>query len=83
MTEAPDGLSDLKTLTGEPHDLLMVDYAMLSMNSAEVITRVRAIGLQLPVIHATGYADTAEVGRVLGTQSILISLSTFARCQRQ
>jgi len=72
VTEAPDGLSGLKALSDASHDLLMVDYAMPGMNGAEVITRARAIVPQLPVILATGYADMAEVGRVLGTQSILI-----------
>ena len=45
---------------------------MPGMNGAEVITKARAILPRLPVILATGYADMAEVGRVLGTHSILI-----------
>jgi len=72
VTEAPDGLSGLAALSSGPHDLLVVDYAMPGMNGAEVITKARAILPKLPVILATGYADMAEVGRVLGTHSILI-----------
>ena len=72
VTEAPDGLSGLAALSHEPHDLLVVDYAMPGMNGAEVIAKARAILPRLPVILATGYADMAEVGRVLGAHSILI-----------
>ena len=72
VTEASDGLSGLAALSHEPHDLLVVDYAMPGMNGAEVISKARAILPRLPVILATGYADMAEVGRVLGTHSILI-----------
>ncbi|RYZ12271.1 MAG: response regulator [Comamonadaceae bacterium] len=72
VTEAQDGPAGLQALTDGVHDLLVVDYAMPGMNGAEVIAKARGIVSELPVILATGYADMAEVGRVLGTQSILI-----------
>ena len=72
VSEAPDGASGLAALAAGPHDLLVVDYAMPGLNGAEVIARAREMVGDLPVILATGYADMAEVGRVLGTQSILI-----------
>jgi len=72
VTEACDGAAGLAALETGPHDLMVVDYAMPGMNGAEVIARARERFGALPVILATGYADMAEVGRVLGTQSILI-----------
>ncbi|RZL63047.1 MAG: response regulator [Variovorax sp.] len=72
VSEAPDGASGLAALEAGPHDLLVVDYAMPGINGAEVIARAREMVGDIPVILATGYADMAEVGRVLGTQSILI-----------
>ncbi len=72
VTEAEDGISGLGALARETPDMLIVDYAMPGMTGAEVIARARAQVHDLPVIMATGYADMAEVGRVIGTQSILI-----------
>ncbi|MDB5828263.1 MAG: hybrid sensor histidine kinase/response regulator [Variovorax sp.] len=72
VSEAAGGASGLAALDASPHDLLVVDYAMPDMNGAEVIARAREQAGDIPVILATGYADMAEVGRVLGTQSILI-----------
>ncbi|MGI4779746.1 MAG: response regulator [Janthinobacterium lividum] len=81
VSEAADGVSGLAVLQASPHDLLVVDYAMPGLNGAEVIAKARDMVGEIPVILATGYADMAQVGRVLGTQSILIKpfdISTLA-----
>ncbi|RZI78536.1 MAG: response regulator [Variovorax sp.] len=72
VSESPDGASGLEKLAAAPQDLLVVDYAMPGLNGVEVIARAREMVGNIPVVLATGYADMAEVGRVLGTQSILI-----------
>jgi signal transduction histidine kinase len=72
VSEAADGDSGLTALEAGRHDLLVVDYAMPGLNGAEVIARARELVGEIPVILATGYADMAQVGRVLGTHSILI-----------
>ena len=72
VADAADGHAGLAALAQNPPDLLVVDYAMPLMNGAEVITHARLQVPGLPVILATGYADMVEVGRVLGTQSILV-----------
>ncbi|MET0540964.1 MAG: ATP-binding protein [Variovorax sp.] len=72
VSESPDGAAGLAMLERAPQDLLVVDYAMPGLNGAEVIARARQLVGDIPVVLATGYADMAEVGRVLGTQSILI-----------
>jgi signal transduction histidine kinase/ActR/RegA family two-component response regulator len=71
VTAAADGPLGLAALQHEAPDLLIADYAMPGMNGAEVIHKAHELLPDLPVILATGYADMAEVGRVLGTQSIL------------
>jgi signal transduction histidine kinase/CheY-like chemotaxis protein len=71
VEEAADGAQGLAAIGRRRPDLLIVDYAMPGMNGAEVVARARAMVGPLPVVLATGYADMAEVGRVLGTQSIL------------
>ena len=81
VSEAADGAAGLSALGAASHDLLVVDYAMPGLNGAEVIAKAREMVGDIPVILATGYADMAEVGRVLGTQSILIKpfdISTLA-----
>jgi CheY-like chemotaxis protein len=81
VSEAADGAAGLSALSAASHDLLVVDYAMPGLNGAEVIAKAREMVGDIPVILATGYADMAEVGRVLGTQSILIKpfdISTLA-----
>lgn len=72
VMSASNGADGLEALGRQRPDLLIVDYAMPNMNGAEVIKAARQRQPGLPVILATGYADMAEVGTVLGTQSILI-----------
>ncbi|MDM0091172.1 response regulator [Variovorax sp. J22G40] len=72
VSEAAEGSSGLAALASAPHDLLVVDYAMPGLNGAEVIAKAREMVGDIPVILVTGYADMAQVGRVLGTQSVLI-----------
>jgi signal transduction histidine kinase/ActR/RegA family two-component response regulator len=81
VTAAPNGVDGLAALDMQAPDLLIVDYAMPGMNGAEVIKNARAKLPDLPVVLATGYADMVEVGRVLGTQSILIKPFDIAALQ--
>jgi signal transduction histidine kinase/ActR/RegA family two-component response regulator len=82
VAEAENGISGLAALKRSPPDLLVVDYAMPDMTGAELIVLARERIPDLPVVLATGYADMAEVGRVVGTQSVLLKpfdISTLAK----
>jgi len=86
VVQAADGFAGLAALDDARPDLLVVDYAMPNMNGAAFIAQARERIGDVPVVLATGYADMAEVGRVLGTQSILIKpfdIATLARAVRQ
>ena len=84
VQEAADGRQGLEVLGAQPRpDLMVVDYAMPGMTGAEFIVHARERVGAVPVVLATGYADMAQVGRVLGTQSILIKpfeISALAAC---
>lgn len=71
VREASDGESGLRELRRNKPDLIMADYLMPGMNGAEFIVAARQIHPHIPVLVATGYADMAEVERVVGAQSIL------------
>jgi signal transduction histidine kinase/ActR/RegA family two-component response regulator len=82
VTAAADGVHGLALVDQVEPELLIVDYAMPMMNGAEVIKAVRARRPGLPVVLATGYADMAEVGLVLGTKSILTKPFDIDELQR-
>ena len=61
----------LRELRRHQPDLIMADYLMPGMNGAEFIAAARKLYPHIPVLVATGYADMAEVERLVGTESIL------------
>ena len=72
VDEAADGEEGLRRMATSAPGLLIVDYAMPGMTGVDMVMRARETAPALPIIMATGYADMAQVGRVLGTQSILV-----------
>ena len=71
VREACDGESGLQELQRQVPDLLMVDYLMPGMSGAEFIAAARKAYPRIPVLMVTGYADMAEVEKLVGRQSIL------------
>ena len=62
VVEALDGADALAQLTGGLRpNLAIVDFAMPGMNGAELIRRIGPLGLKLPVLLLTGYADLNSV----------------------
>jgi signal transduction histidine kinase/CheY-like chemotaxis protein len=58
VREAADGQAGLRLLREDRPDLLLVDFAMPEMNGAEVVEEALRIAPGLPVILATGYAES-------------------------
>lgn len=61
---AENGEAGLALLHAAKPDVLIVDFAMPGMNGAEVARRARALFPDLPVIFATGFADSAAIEAV-------------------
>ncbi len=58
VSEASGGLEGLAQIRTETPELLIVDYPMPGLNGVDVINQSRAAAPDLPIILATGYADT-------------------------
>ena len=71
VREASDGLAGLAELGQRLPDLMMADFLMPGMNGAELIAQARRLYPRLPILLATGYADMAEVEKVVGAQAVL------------
>jgi signal transduction histidine kinase/ActR/RegA family two-component response regulator len=66
VREAADGASCLAQLEAFDPQLLLVDFAMPGMSGAELARLVRASRPSLPIVFASGYADTAAIEDVPG-----------------
>jgi len=63
VIEAESGGAALELIdSGEPFDLILLDFAMPGMNGAEVAREARARRPGVPILFVTGYADTAALG---------------------
>lgn len=69
VDEAADGLEGLRRIEAHAPDLLILDYAMPGMTGAEVARQVRADRPDLPILFASGYADTAAIEAVMGADA--------------
>jgi signal transduction histidine kinase/CheY-like chemotaxis protein len=70
--QAEDGAAGLDFLAREPVDLLIVDYAMPGLSGAEVARAALAARPGLPIIFASGYADSAALEAALGQPAQLL-----------
>ncbi|HEX8535506.1 MAG TPA: response regulator [Allosphingosinicella sp.] len=72
VEEAADGASALALLAERRPDAAIVDFAMPGMNGAEVARQARLLHPDLPVLFASGYADTDALGDALGSEMPLL-----------
>lgn len=63
---AEDGLTGIQALENATPDVLVVDFAMPGLNGAEVAKAAWQRLPGLPIIFASGYADTAAIEDVAG-----------------
>ncbi len=71
VTEAPDGRAGLARLDLDEPDLLVVDFAMPGLNGAEVAAAARQRRPAMPILLASGYAETDAVQKVLDARDVL------------
>ena len=72
VADFPDGPSGLKALAETKPDVLVVDFAMPGINGAEVARAAREVWTDLPVVLATGYADTDAIESAIGNEAHLL-----------
>ncbi len=61
VLEAEDGYAGLSVLTKSSPHLAIVDYAMPSLTGVEMVRELRLKRPDLPILFASGYAETAEI----------------------
>jgi PAS domain S-box-containing protein len=69
VLEAEDGPSGLALLREHEPDIMLVDFAMPGMNGAEVAAAARERWPDLPIVFASGYADTAAIEQAVGKEA--------------
>lgn len=73
VRSAAGGREALALIQEQPPELAILDFAMPEMNGAELAIRLRANLPQLPVIFATGYAETDSIRNAVGGAAPLIA----------
>ncbi len=72
VIEAADGPAGIALLHTHRPDLLLVDYAMPGMNGAEVARAAQTIRGDLPIVFASGYADSAALVEAVGSRAHML-----------
>jgi signal transduction histidine kinase len=71
VTDVPSGEVALSVLRNTRFDLLLADFAMPSMNGAELVRHAQEIQPTLRVLIVSGYADSGALDAVLGNTRML------------
>ncbi|HET8996202.1 MAG TPA: ATP-binding protein [Acetobacteraceae bacterium] len=70
--EAENGEAGLQMIDGAIPQLVVVDFAMPGMNGAEFARSVWARHPDMPIVFASGYAETAAIEEVAGPNSLVL-----------
>lgn len=70
---AANGATGLAMMGCSQPDLLLIDYLMPGLNGAEVVKQARERGFDMPVIFATGYADTRALDAATGLKATVLA----------
>jgi CheY-like chemotaxis protein len=72
VLEADGGVAALAVLKSVRPDAMVIDFAMPQMNGAEAADRARALRPDLPIIFASGHADTEAIKAAVGDQAMIL-----------
>jgi len=72
VTEAASGAQALEALQDIEPDVVILDFAMPGMTGAETAARISLIQPDLPIIIASGYADTQALRIALGERIAML-----------
>jgi signal transduction histidine kinase/CheY-like chemotaxis protein len=72
VLEADSGAKALDMLETVRPDLMLFDYAMPVMNGAELARLARQLQPGVPIVFASGYADTDQVEAALGGEATIL-----------
>lgn len=70
---AANGVTGLAMMGCSRPDLLLIDYLMPGLNGAEVVKQARERGFDMPVIFATGYANTRALDAAAGLKATVLA----------
>ena len=59
-------------LVGQHPEIAVIDYAMPGMDGAQTAEQLKRLAPGLPIILASGHADTASIERALGGQATVL-----------
>jgi PAS domain S-box-containing protein len=72
VLEADDGYAGLSILARSSPHLAIVDYAMPSLTGVEMVRELRLKRPDLPILFASGYAETAEIEEALDENTSIL-----------
>jgi len=73
VRQAAGGAAGLEMMAQELPDVLVADYMMPGMNGAEMVKQARALGYAMPVIFATGYAQSDALDEAVGGKAAVLT----------
>jgi CheY-like chemotaxis protein len=83
VLQAASGAMALDMLSAARPDLMLFDYAMPDMNGAELARQAREIRPGVPIVFASGYADTEALESAVGGEAVILrkpfDMETLAR----
>ncbi|HEY3949573.1 response regulator [Phenylobacterium sp.] len=83
VLQAASGAMALDMLSAARPDLMLFDYAMPDMNGAELARKAREMRPGVPIVFASGYADTEALESAVGGEAVILrkpfDMETLAR----
>jgi len=72
VDSAAGGRAALHMMASDPPDLLVLDFAMPHLDGATVAKLARSQGLHMPIVFASGYADSSALDAAMGNNISLL-----------